>query len=68
MNRTTGVHAANYPTEAEARAVLSEGDAGLAYIGVWQPPDLSVIGPGIHLFSNAVPAFFEAKGWTREDT
>lgn len=68
-NRTTGVHAASYPTEADARAVLSETDQDLPYLGIWQPPDLSVTGPGLHMFSNHRNGDdLQADGWTKGDT
>jgi hypothetical protein len=63
--RATGVNADRYPTEADARAMLDEGDRDLPYLGIWHAPDHP---DRLHMFVQGVTAGqYEANGWTRED-
>lgn len=60
--RGTIINAAEYTTEADARAQLADCDTNLPYLGTWTHPDLHV---PVHLFATGVTAEqYQANGWT----
>lgn len=62
---TTAVPVSAYPTEADARAVLPESGQA-PYLGIWLMPE--PWRTPVHVFSDLEPEWFQAEGWTREDT
>jgi hypothetical protein len=66
-----------YPTEAEARAALSDGNnyapgyrafagSDAPYLGVWRLAE--PYGAEVHVFTALAADQLEAHGWTREGT